>query len=198
MGFTIWFTGLSGSGKTTLAHLLHEQLKERGITNVEILDGDVVRTNLSKGLGFSKEDRDTNIRRIGFVCHLLTRNGVPNIAAAISPYRAIRDENRAKIGNFVEVYVKCPVETCAERDVKGLYKKAFAGEIKEFTGVSDPYEEPLKPEVLVETHKESPAESVTKIINTLEVLGYITPPDDGYSEEDKEKIKQRLESLGYL
>jgi adenylyl-sulfate kinase len=196
-GFTVWFTGLSGSGKTTLAHLLHDKLQERGL-NLEILDGDVVRTNLSKGLGFSKEDRDTNIRRIGFVCQLLTRNGVPNIAAAISPYREIRDENRAKIGNFVEVYVKCSLDTCAQRDIKGLYKKAFAGEIPNFTGISDPYEEPLNPEVVVETDKESPEESVTKILNKLEELGYIEPADDGYSEEEKEKIKQRLESLGYL
>jgi adenylyl-sulfate kinase len=198
MGFTVWFTGLSGSGKTTLAHLVHEKLRDRGIMNVEILDGDVVRTNLSKGLGFSKEDRDTNIRRIGFVCDLLTRNGVPNIAAAISPYRNIRDENRAKIGNFVEIYVKCPVEVCAERDVKGLYKKAFAGEILEFTGVSDPYEEPLNAEIVVETDKEPPEESVAKIIGTLEELGYIESAGDGYSEEEKAKIKQRLESLGYL
>ncbi len=198
MGFTVWFTGLSGSGKTTLAQLLEEKLQERDI-KLEILDGDIVRTNLSKGLGFSKEDRDTNIRRIGFVCHLLTRNGVPNIAAAISPYRNIRDENRAKIGNFVEVAVKCPVEVCAERDVKGLYKKAFSGEIPEFTGVSDPYEEPLNAEVVVETDKESPEDSVAKIISTLEELGYIEPvSDDGYSEEEKAKIKQRLESLGYL
>jgi adenylylsulfate kinase len=171
-GFTIWFTGLSGSGKTTLSRLLGEKLKQQGV-NVEILDGDVVRTNLSKGLGFSKEDRDTNIRRIGFVCHLLTRNGVPNIAAAISPYRKIRDENRGRIGNFVEVYVKCPLDVCARRDPKGLYKKAFAGEIAAFTGVSDPYEEPLDPEVLVETDKESPEESVAKILNKLEELGYL-------------------------
>lgn len=198
-GFTVWFTGLSGSGKTTLAHLIHNRLRNRGLVNVEILDGDVVRTNLSKGLGFSKEDRDTNIRRIGFVCDLLTRNGVPNIAAAISPYRNIRDENRAKIGNFVEVYVKCPVKVCAERDVKGLYKKAFSGEISEFTGVSDPYEEPLKAEVVVETDKEPPEESANKILDKLEELGYIeSVSDDGYSEEEKVKIKKRLESLGYL
>ena len=189
-GFTVWFTGLSGSGKTTLAHILHEKLGQRGLINVEILDGDVVRTNLSKGLGFSKEDRDTNIRRIGFVCDLLTRNGVPNIAAAISPYREIRDENRSRIGNFVEVYVKCPVDICAQRDTKGLYKKAYAGEISEFTGVSDPYEEPLNPEVIAETDKESPEESVAKIINKLEEFGYIEPvSEDGYTEAEKEKIK---------
>jgi adenylylsulfate kinase len=196
-GFTVWFTGLSGSGKTTLSHSLIDKLKQRNIT-VEVLDGDVVRTNLSKGLGFSKEDRDINIRRIGFVCQLLTRNGVPNIAAAISPYRAIRDENRAKIGNFVEVYVKCDLDICAQRDPKGLYKKAYSGQIEAFTGVSDPYEEPLNPEVMVETDKESIEESTAKIISKLEELGYIEPLSDGYSDEEKEKIKQRLESLGYL
>jgi len=197
-GFTVWFTGLSGAGKTTLSRLLEEKLRERGISKLEVLDGDVIRTNLSKGLGFSKEDRDTNIRRIGFVCHLLTRNGVPNIAAAISPYREVRDEVRQKIGNFVEVYVKCPVEVCAQRDPKGLYKKAMAGQISNFTGISDPYEEPLNPEVVIETDKETPAEGVEKILRKLEELGYIEPLSDGYSEEEREKIKQRLESLGYL
>src|SRR5436853_6151835 len=143
-GFTLWFTGLSGSGKSTLSCMVEEELRQRGL-RVEVLDGDVVRTNLSKGLGFSKEDRDTNIRRIGFVCHLLSRNGVAAIAAAISPYREVRDEVRQMIGDFVEVYVRCPVDVCASRDVKGLYAKAMAGEIPGFTGVSDPYEEPLNP-----------------------------------------------------
>src|SRR5512136_3088603 len=141
-GFTLWFTGLSGSGKSTVARLVEKSLRERGM-RVEVLDGDVVRTNLSKGLGFSKEDRDTNIRRIGFVCKLLSRNGVVAIAAAISPYREIRDELRRDIGCFVEVYARCPLDTLVERDVKGLYKKALAGEIANFTGVSDPYEPPL-------------------------------------------------------
>jgi len=147
-GFTLWFTGLSGAGKSTIANAIAPRLKALG-RRVEILDGDEVRTNLSKGLGFSKEDRDTNIRRIGYVAQLLTRNGAVVITAAISPYRAIRDEVRSRIGNFVEVYVKCPLETLVARDVKGLYKKALAGELKEFTGVSDPYEEPLNPEVVV-------------------------------------------------
>ena len=171
-GFTIWLTGLSGSGKTTISKVLIEEMKKRGRT-AEVLDGDVVRTNLSKGLGFSKEDRDINIRRIGFVAHLLTRNGVAVICAAISPYKAIRDENRTLIGSFIEVYVKASVEICAQRDTKGLYKKAFAGEIKEFTGVSDPYEPPVKPEVVCDTEKESVEQSAGKIITYLEDAGYL-------------------------
>ena len=171
-GFTVWFTGLSGSGKSTLADLLAPALRERG-HKVEVLDGDVVRTNLSKGLGFSKEDRDTNIRRIGFVCDLLTRNGVVAISAAISPYRDIRDEVRAMVGdNFVEVFVQCPIDVLSERDVKGLYKKALAGEIQNFTGVSDPYEEPLSPEVVVNSDSESVEQSLGKIIAKLESLGH--------------------------
>ncbi len=161
-GVTIWFTGLSGSGKSTIAHVLENRFHEAGL-RFEILDGDVVRTNLSKGLGFSKEDRDINIRRIGFVAHLLTRNGVIVITAAISPYRAIRDENRELIGDFVEVFADAPVEVCEKRDVKGLYRKARAGEIKEFTGVSDPYEEPLNAEVVFDSSRETPEESAEKI-----------------------------------
>lgn len=176
-GFILWFTGLSGAGKSTLANAVELELRARG-RNVEILDGDVVRTHLSKGLGFSKEDRDTNIRRIGFVCHLLARNGVAAIAAAISPYRSIRNEIRTQHSHFVEVFVKCPVETCAKRDVKGLYAKAFSGEIPQFTGVSDPYEEPLNPEVLVETHLESIEVSTTKIITYLEEAGYLLPQEE--------------------
>jgi len=197
-GFTIWFTGLSGSGKSTLAQMVEETLLERGL-NVEVLDGDVVRTNLSKGLGFSKEDRDINIRRIGFVCNLLPRNGVAAIAAAISPYKAIRDENRALIGRFVEVYCEAPMDTLVERDVKGLYKKALAGEIKGFTGVDDPYEAPVNPEVVVNTAAESVVESHDKIIRTLELMGYI-PADENadYSADEEEKIKKRLKDLGYL
>lgn len=172
-GFTIWFTGLSGAGKTTISRLLEKELRSRGC-QVEVLDGDVVRENLSKGLGFSKEDRDTNIRRIGFVCELLTRNGVVAIAAAISPYRAIRDENRARVGGrFVEVYCACPIDVLAGRDVKGLYKKAIAGEIKNFTGIDDPYEPPLHPEVVVQSDQETPEQSAAKVIATLQSLGYI-------------------------
>jgi len=198
-GFTLWFTGLSGSGKTTLAHEVETVLRRRELA-VEILDGDVVRTHLSKGLGFSKEDRDENIRRIGFVCHLLTRNGAIAISAAISPYRAIRDENRALIGRFVEVYCSCPVEVLAERDVKGLYKKAMAGEIKNFTGVSDPYEEPLHAEVVIDSSRETVAESADRIVRTLELMNLIPPGDDHsrYSPEEEARITARLRERGYV
>ena len=167
-GFTLWFTGLSGAGKTTISRLVAEELQARG-SRLEILDGDVVRENLSKGLGFSKEDRDTNIRRISFVADLLSRNGVPVITAAISPYREIRAEARELMGDrFIEVFVKASVEVCAERDAKGLYEKAFKGEIKEFTGVSDPYEEPLDPELVLETENQSPEESAGRVLSLLE------------------------------
>ena len=170
-GFTLWFTGLSGAGKTTLAGVLEQEMRARGLA-VEVLDGDEIRTNLSKGLGFSKEDRDTNIRRIGYVCRLLSRNGVAAISAAISPYREVRDEVRLLIeadgAEFIEVFVKCPIEVLAERDVKGLYRKALAGELKGFTGVSDPYEEPLAAEVVIESNRESVEFSVSKILRELE------------------------------
>src|SRR5260221_13388856 len=173
-GFTIWFTGLSGAGKSTLARAIERHLKAIG-RNVEVLDGDIVRTHLSKGLGFSREDRNTNIQRIAFVCNLLTRNGVVSIAAAISPYREARAWARKDIGNFVEVYVKCPLEVCRQRDVKGLYKLADEGKIKGFTGVDDPYEEPEHPELVIETDKEAVEESVTRIFARLEELGYFAP-----------------------
>jgi adenylyl-sulfate kinase len=172
-GFTVWFTGMSGAGKSTISRLLELKLRQFG-ARVEVLDGDVVRTHLSKGLGFSKEDRDENVRRIGFVCELLARNGVVAIAAAISPYRDVRDEVRARIPNFVEVFVECPVEVLAERDVKGLYRRALAGEIPQFTGVSDPYEPPRAPEVTVNTSRETPEESVEKIWATLERSGLLS------------------------
>ena len=198
-GFTIWFTGLSGSGKTTLSRMVESELRRRGIRKVESLDGDVIRTHLSKGLGFSKEDRDANIKRIGFVCKLLSRNGVIAIAAAISPYRAARDFNRKEIGDFVEVYCKCSLEVCIERDVKGLYKKALAGEIKNYTGIDDPYEAPLNPEVVLETDRETPEESVKKIFQKLESLEYVPPAEESvYTAEEEEKVKKRLEDLGYL
>ncbi|MEA2367391.1 MAG: methylmalonyl-CoA decarboxylase subunit alpha [Thermoleophilaceae bacterium] len=167
-GLTLWFTGLSGAGKSTIAEIVEAELRERG-AKVEVLDGDVVRTNLSKGLGFSKEDRDTNIRRIAFVADLLSRNGVVAITAAISPYREIRDEARAMIGDrFVEIYVNASVDECARRDVKGLYEKAFKGEIKEFTGVSDPYEPPENPEITVDTENETVEESAGKVLAYLD------------------------------
>ena len=173
-GATIWMTGLSGSGKSTVANMLARRLRAVG-ARVEILDGDVVRTNLSKGLGFSKEDRDTNIRRIGFVCNLLSRNGVFAIAAAISPYKAVRGEVRAAAGDFVEVFTDCPLETLVERDAKGLYKKALAGEIKNFTGVSDPYEPPESPEVRLDSSQQTAEESTESVWQYLIGAGLLKP-----------------------
>jgi adenylylsulfate kinase len=173
-GVTVWFTGLPCSGKTTLALKLSAELKKRGI-QCEDLDGDITRKYLSKGLGFSKEDRDENIRRVGFVCSLLTKHGAVTTAAFVSPYRSIRAEIREMIGDFVEVYVKCSLEKCIERDVKGMYKKAIAGEIKNFTGISDPFEEPEKPELVIESDKESEDESLQKLLVKLEELGYLKP-----------------------
>ena len=201
-GFTIWFTGLSGAGKSTITAELVRAFENRGIGH-EVLDGDVVRTHLSKGLGFSKEDRDTNIRRIGWVAATLTRHGVGVVCAAISPYRAIRDEVRASVekgGAFLEVYAKCPIPVLSDRDPKGLYKKALAGEIKNFTGVSDPYEEPLHADVVCETDRETVQESAGKILRRLEELGLVAPegaPAHRYSPEDEAKIARRLEDLGY-
>lgn len=172
-GFTLWFTGMSGAGKSTISALVEKRLRDAG-AKVEVLDGDLVRTHLSKGLGFNKEDRDTNVRRIGWVCELLSRHGVIAIAAAISPYRAVREEVRARIPDFVEVYVACPIEVLAERDVKGLYKRALAGEIPNFTGVSDPYEPPLDPEVTVNSSRETPQESADRIWAKLKQLGLIS------------------------
>lgn len=171
-GFALWFTGLSGAGKSTLSELIEQRLKARSY-NVEVLDGDIVRTHLSKGLGFSREDRDTNIKRIAFVCSLLSRNGVVCISAAISPYREAREWARREISNFVEVYVKCPLEVCRQRDVKGLYKLVEEGKIKNFTGVDDPYEEPENPELVIETDKETVEESVERIFVRLQELGYL-------------------------
>lgn len=171
-GFTLWFTGLSGAGKSTIAGIVAERLREQG-ERVEVLDGDEVRENLSRGLGFSRADRDTNIRRIGWVAKLLTRNGVVAITAAISPYRDVRDEVRQGIGRFVEVHVSTPLGVCIERDVKGLYQKALAGEIKQFTGVSDPYEEPLHPEIQISTTGESPEASADRVLAYLAAHGYL-------------------------
>ena len=171
-GVVIWFTGLSGSGKTTIAHGVEEKLLDAGVP-VEILDGDVVRENLSKGLGFSEEDRNTNIRRIAFVAHLLQRNGVFVITAAISPYKAIRDEARAMIKDFVEVFADAPLEVCEDRDVKGLYAKARAGEIKGFTGIDDPYEAPDNAEIVAKTGEQSVEESAQQVIDKLIELKYL-------------------------
>ena len=173
-GFSLWFTGMSGSGKSTLANLLADELRKRGHL-VEVLDGDEIRMHLSKGLGFSKEDRDTNIRRIGYVAKLLSRNGVVAISAAISPYRDVRDELRREHQRFFEVYMNCTIEKLSERDVKGLYKKALAGEIKNFTGISDPYEAPHNPELVLNSGSESVEESLKKLIHRLEETGYINP-----------------------
>ena len=197
-GFTIWFTGLSGAGKTTLAKRVQKIIIKRGM-NVELLDGDVVRTNLSKGLGFSKEDRDTNIRRIGFVAGMLARNNAVCIAAAISPYQSIRDEIRAMHTNFVEVYTACSIDKLEERDTKGLYKKARAGEIKGFTGIDDPYEAPANPEVFIDTETETIDDSTMKIIRHLEQRGLI-PADttDDVSPEDEARIIEKLKAHNFI
>ena len=172
VGFTLWLTGLSGAGKSTLAEALARYFQAHGEC-IEILDGDGMRTHLSKGLGFSREDRDTNVKRIAYVCGLLTRHGVICIATAISPYREARAWARQGIGNFVEVYVKCSLEVCCQRDVKGLYKLVDEGKIRHFTGVDDPYEEPTQPDVVVETSRQSVAESVHTILAKLVELGYL-------------------------
>jgi adenylylsulfate kinase len=170
--FVVWLTGLSGSGKTTIARQLYPRLKEVGV-NVEMLDGDVVRRELSPELGFTKQDRETHAKRVVYLCKLLSRNGVASIVSLISPYREFRKYARTEIGTFVEIYVKCSLETCIQRDPKGLYKKALAGEIKDLTGLQDPYEEPIKPELVIETESERVEESVEKIMQTLRNLGYL-------------------------
>jgi adenylylsulfate kinase len=173
-GFTLWFTGLSGAGKTTIAEIVERELREK-FGKVEVLDGDIVRTNLSKGLTFSREDRDTNVLRIGFVADLLTRNGVGVIVSAISPFKEARDQVRHQIGDdFIEIFVDAPLEVCADRDVKGLYKKAFSGEIPQFTGVSDPYEAPAAPELHIHTDQEDPQDSARRVVEKLEELGYLS------------------------
>ncbi len=171
-GFTLWFTGLPCSGKSAIADKLADVLRAKGL-RVERLDGDIVRQDLTRDLGFSKEDRDENIRRVTFVAKLLSRNGVAVLTSFISPYREMRDRARGQIGSFVETYVKCSLEECMRRDVKGMYKKAIAGQIKEFTGVSDPYEEPLKPELTIESDGETLDQSVQKTLDGLIRLGYV-------------------------
>ena len=207
-GFCAWFTGLSGSGKSTVADIVADKLKPRGF-RIERLDGDIVRQELTRDLGFSKADRDMNIERITFVAKLLSRNEVGVLVSFISPYIEARDKARAACENFVEIFVDASVEECEKRDVKGMYKKARAGEIKEFTGISDPYEAPLNPELVLNTPEETPEESANRVISYLETKGLIEPVyeeegsgsgDSGsdYTEEDKDKIHDRLKALGYL
>ncbi len=199
-GFVVWLTGLPGAGKSTISHLLEKKLKEWG-RSVEILDGDVVRTYLCQGMGSGKQDYDMGVQRIAFVCKLLARNGVAVISAATSPYREARDKARKEIDNFLEVYVKCPPEVCVERDVQGLHQKSSKNKIKAVAGVSDPYEEPLNPGLVVETDKESMEESAEKIAQKLAELGYVNPQGSAghvYSPEEEDKIKERLSRLGYI
>ncbi len=199
-GVTVWFTGMSGAGKTALAIPLEEELKRRGL-KVERLDGDIVRQSLTRDLGFTKEDRDKNIERITFVAKLLTRNGVAVLCSFISPYRAVRAKVREEVGSMVEVYCYAPLETLVERDVKGLYKKALAGEIENFTGVSDPYEAPEDPDVTIDSSTESLDQSLVKILQKLEELGYAPPATDedvAYTDEEEAELESRLEALGYL
>lgn len=179
-GVTVWFTGLSGAGKTTIRMAVEAELRRQAL-KVEVLDGDIVRQHLTKGLGFSKEDRDENIRRIGFVAHLLSRNGVIVLVSAISPYRHTRDAVREEIGDFIEVYVNAPLEVCEERDVKGLYKKARAGEIKQFTGIDDPYEPPIQADVECKTAEETVDESAAKVLQALVAKGYLSPKKASYT-----------------
>lgn len=190
-GAAIWLTGLVGAGKSTLARGLEAALRERGY-RVEVLDGEEVRQELSRGLGFSKEDRDANVARLAFVADLLVRNGIVAIVAAISPYREARAAARARLGRFVEVYVRCPLDELVRRDVKGLYARALKGEVRAFTGVSDPYEPPEAPEVVVSTERESAAEGVQRILARLEDLGYLAP------DPAEREILARLQALGYL
>jgi adenylyl-sulfate kinase len=199
-GFTLWFTGLSGSGKSTIADDVAKILVHRGL-KVERLDGDIVRKSLTRDLGFTKEDRDKNIERVTFVAKLLSRNGVATLVSFISPYIEKRDNARKETTNFIEVFVKCPLEVLVERDVKGLYKKAMAGEIENFTGVSDPYEDPPNPEIVVETDKETLEESVKKVMEYLEENGFAPASQEDVekiTKEDEDEIKKRLEMLGYL
>jgi len=197
-GFTLWFTGLSGSGKTTLAKALEPVLRDRGL-KVERLDGDTVRQSLTRDLGFSREDRDKNIERVTFVAKLLTRNDVAVLCSFISPYIERRNMSRAETGSFVECYVECPLETLIERDVKGLYEKALAGEIENFTGVSDPYEPPPSPEITVNSATQTAEESLKTIVRRLEELGYLSPDGEGtYDDEDEKQVEDRLRALGYI
>ena len=200
MSFTLWFTGLSGSGKTTLSREVYLELKCRGI-KAELLDGDIIRTNFSQELGFTKRDRDINVRRIGFVSYLLSKNGIVSVVAAIAPYAKTRDQNRQLIGDYIEVFCNCPLSVAEKRDVKGLYARARAGRILSFTGISDPYEEPQTPELTVDTDRETVEESLAKIISGLEERGLVPRRDQcslcNYTEEDEFRRRQNLAALGF-
>ncbi|MFW6134259.1 MAG: adenylyl-sulfate kinase [Elusimicrobiota bacterium] len=196
-GFVLWFTGLPCSGKTTVADRVAEELKKKG-RKTERLDGDIVRKSLTSDLGFSKQDRDENIKRITFVAKLLSRNGVATLVTFISPYRKKRNQARKETTNFIEVFVKCSVEECEKRDVKGMYKLARKGEIKDFTGISDPYEEPESPEIVLDTEKESVEQSAEKVLEYLQENGFIEKETVKYSKEEEERIKKRLRDLGYI
>jgi adenylylsulfate kinase len=195
-GITLWFTGLPSSGKSTIARRVEQLLLERGFP-VELLDGPEVRQSLSRGLGFSREDREENVRRIGYVAKLLSRNGVIAICAAVSPYRATREEVRRNVTNFVEVFVDCPLGVAERRDHEGLYRRARRGEIEDFTGVSDPYEAPDRPEVHIHADRESTDAAAKKVIKTLELLKLI-PVGDASGIPDEEEIRRRLAGLGYI
>jgi len=197
-GFTIWLTGMSGSGKSSLAKALAEQLSARGLA-VEVLDSGRIRSQINRSLGFSQEEIEENTLRLAYECVLLNRNGVVTIVGSVSPYRAVRDKAREQIGDFVEVYCRCPMEVLMQRDTKGLYERALKNEIKHMAGVNAPYEEPLKPEVLLNTDQLSTDESAAQVIKTLELLGRISRHEGAaYTEQEEEMIRQRLEDLGYL
>lgn len=197
-GFTVWFTGMTNSGKSTLARLLRDELNERGL-HAEALDGAEVRKTISDGLGFSAEDRERNVLRMGEVCRLLNRNGVVAVAAAVSPSRAAREKNRKNIGRYFEVWCRCPMETLERRDTTRFYERARAGEIKHVAGVDDPYEEPDRPEVIADTSRETPDGCVRRVLATLEILGYIEPrAGAAYTPEEEAGIKEHLKNMGYL
>lgn len=196
-GAVVWFTGLPSSGKSTIAHAVYQHLLGRGLA-VELLDGSEVRESLSRGLGFSREDREENVRRIGYVAKLLSRNGVIAICAAVSPYRATRNEVRRNTTNFIEVYVECPVAVAEARDTDGMYAKARRGEIEEFTGVNAPYEPPDAPEVHIHADRESVHDAAWKVLRTLEMIGIIPSAPDVERSQQEDDIRRRLASLGYL
>jgi adenylylsulfate kinase len=198
--FTLWFTGLSGAGKSTLSYRVYMELKRRSL-KAELLDGDIIRINFSQGLGFSKRDRDINIRRIGFVSYLLNKNDIVSIVAAISPYREVREQNRMLLGNYIEVFCDCPLETLERRDPKGLYRKARAGEVANFTGISDPYETPENPEIILKTGEEAEEESFQRVLSYLESRGFVAPRSAclccDYSDEDELALRSHLAGLGF-